>query len=110
MARELHPIEWAHTMDLAELSKISKALADPTRLKIYEKIATHPDTICGALVEDFNLSPATVSHHLRILSEAGLIETRREGQFVHNCALAETLKKYTQTLASLFQRRKHDRK
>ena len=97
-------------MDLAELSKVAKALADPTRLKIYEKIASHPDTICGALVEDFGLSPATVSHHLRVLSEAGLIETRREGQFVHNCAVVETLKKYTQTLAGLCERRRHDRK
>jgi DNA-binding transcriptional ArsR family regulator len=51
-----------------------------------------------------------VSHHLRVLSEAGLIETRREGQFVHNCAVVETLKKYTQTLAGLCERRKHDRK
>jgi|SRR6516165_4823849 len=97
-------------MKLDELSKISKALADPTRLKIYEKIAAHPDTICGALVEDFGLSPATVSHHLRVLSEAGLIETRRDGQFVHNCALLETMKKYTQSLARLCGSRKHNRK
>jgi ArsR family transcriptional regulator len=97
-------------MDLDELSKISKALADPTRLKIYKKIAAHPDTICGALVEDFGLSPATVSHHLRVLSEAGLIETRRDGQFIHNCALLETMKKYTQSLARLCERRKPDRK
>ena len=97
-------------MDLAELSKISKALADPTRLKIYEKIVADPDTICGALVEDFGLSPATVSHHLRVLSEAGLIESRREGQFIHNCALVETMKNYTRKLSSLCERRKHDRK
>jgi ArsR family transcriptional regulator, arsenate/arsenite/antimonite-responsive transcriptional repressor len=97
-------------MDRAELSKISKALADPTRLRIYEKIAAHPDTICGALVEDFGLSPATVSHHLRVLSEAGLIETRREGQFIHNCALVGTLKKYTQSLAAICHRSKTERK
>jgi ArsR family transcriptional regulator len=97
-------------MNLAELSKISKALADPTRLKIYEKIAAHPDTICGALVEDFGLSPATVSHHLRVLAEAGLIETRREGQFIHNCALLETMKKYTRALTSLCDRKPHDRR
>jgi ArsR family transcriptional regulator, arsenate/arsenite/antimonite-responsive transcriptional repressor len=97
-------------MDLDELSKISKALADLTRLKIYEKIAAHPDTICGKLVEDFGLSPATVSHHLRVLSEAGLIQTRREGQFVHNCALLETMKKYTQSLSRLCGSRNHDSK
>lgn len=97
-------------MDRSEVAKISKALADPTRLKIYEKIANHPDTICGALVEEFNLSPATVSHHLKVLSEANLIETRREGQFIHNCAMRETMKKYIQRLAALCGRRNHPRK
>jgi ArsR family transcriptional regulator len=100
----------APIMNLAELARISKALADPTRLKIYEKIAAHPDTICGALVEDFGLSPATVSHHLKVLAAAGLIETRRDGQFIHNCALPDTLKKYTQSLTGLSERSKQDRK
>lgn len=93
-------------MDRTEVAKISKALADPTRLKIYEKIAAHPDTICGALVEEFKLSPATVSHHLKVLSEANLIETRRDGQFIHNCAVIETLKKFTQALTGICKGRK----
>jgi hypothetical protein len=38
---------------------------------------------------------------LRVLSEAGLIETRREGQFIHNRATPETLKAYTQALTRL---------
>jgi ArsR family transcriptional regulator len=97
-------------MNLAEVAKISKALADPTRLKIYEKIAAHPDTVCSALVEDFGLSPATVSHHLKVLIEAGLIETRRRGQFIHNCALLDTMKKYTRLLTGLSARSKQDRK
>jgi ArsR family transcriptional regulator len=97
-------------MDRSEVAKISKALADPTRLKIYEKIAANPDTICGALVEEFRLSPATVSHHLKVLSEAGLIEARRDGQFIHNCALLETMKKYTQSLSRLCGRGKPGRK
>ena len=93
-------------MDRTEVAKISKALADPTRLSIYEKIAAHPDTICSALVEEFGVSPATISHHLKVLSEAGLIETRREGQFIHNCVLVGTLRKYTQSLASICHRSK----
>jgi len=88
-------------MERDEVAKISKALSDPTRLKIYEMIASAPDTVCSALVEEFELSPATISHHLKVLSEANLIETRRDGQFVHNCALLETLKKYTRALAGL---------
>jgi ArsR family transcriptional regulator, arsenate/arsenite/antimonite-responsive transcriptional repressor len=93
-------------MDLAEVAKVSKALADPTRLKIYEKIAAYPDTFCGTLVEEFGLSPATVSHHLKVLTDAGLIETRREGQFVHSCALLATLQQYTRSLTGLAEGKK----
>ena len=88
-------------MDTAEIAKISKALADPTRLQIYEEIAGHPDLFCGEIIERYELSPGTVSHHLKILMGAGLIECRRDGQFVHNRAIPETLREYTQALCRL---------
>jgi len=64
-------------MEKEQVARIAKALADPTRLEIYRLISRAPDTICSAVVSHCDLSPATISHHLRILSEAGLIETRR---------------------------------
>jgi ArsR family transcriptional regulator len=88
-------------MNTAEVAKISKALADPTRLQIYEEIATHPDMYCGEIIEKYELSPGTVSHHLKILLEAELIECRRDGQFVHNRAVPETMREYTQALSRL---------
>ncbi len=88
-------------MTTAEVAKISKALADPTRLQIYEEIAARPDLYCGEIIEKYELSPGTVSHHLKILLEAGLIECRREGQFVHNRAVPETMRAYTQALTKL---------
>jgi ArsR family transcriptional regulator len=91
-------------MNTAEIAKISKALADPTRLQIYEQIAARPDMFCGEIIERYKLSPGTVSHHLRILLDAGLIECRREGQFVHNRARPEKIREYTQALSSLARR------
>ena len=44
-------------MDTTEVAKISKALADPTRLQIYEEIAAHPDIYCGEIIEKYELSP-----------------------------------------------------
>jgi ArsR family transcriptional regulator len=88
-------------MDTSEVAKISKALADPTRLQIYEEIAAHPDIYCGEIIEKYELSPGTVSHHLKILLEAGLIDCRKDGQFVHNRALTETIREYTQALSRL---------
>jgi len=88
-------------MDTSEVAKISKALADPTRLQIYESIAAHPNMFCGEIIEKYAVAPGTVSHHLRILSEAGLIECRREGQFVYNRVLPDAMREYTQALSRL---------
>jgi ArsR family transcriptional regulator len=89
------------TMDTQGLAKISKALADPTRLRIYEMIAAKGEIICGELIENKCISAGTVSHHLKVLSEAGLIESRREGQFIYNRALPEKMQEYTAALAKL---------
>jgi ArsR family transcriptional regulator len=93
-------------MKLSQIEKISKALADETRLKIYEHIASHDQVNCGALVTLRGVTPATVSHHLKILSEAGLIDCRREGQFVMNQAVPEVLEEYTRALCALARGRK----
>ena len=64
-------------MDHKELARISKALSDPTRLRIFESISSSKEMFCGQLVEKCGLSPGTISHHLKILADANLIETRR---------------------------------
>jgi len=88
-------------MNTNEVAKISKALADPTRLQIYETIASQPEMYCGEIIERYGLAPGTVSHHLKTLLEAGLIECRREGQFIYNRALPETMRDYTQALSRM---------
>jgi ArsR family transcriptional regulator len=92
-------------MDIEQLAKISRALADPTRLRIYEAIAANDETYCGELVEREGLTPGTVSHHLKILAEAELIDSRREGQFIYNRAIPETMKRYSETLTKFSRRR-----
>jgi ArsR family transcriptional regulator, arsenate/arsenite/antimonite-responsive transcriptional repressor len=93
-------------MDRAEIEKISRALADETRLRIFEAISATDHMTCGEIVSMRNISAATVSHHLRILSEAGLIACRREGQFVYSAAVPETIEAYTQALAKMARGKK----
>ncbi|HTB92932.1 MAG TPA: metalloregulator ArsR/SmtB family transcription factor [Candidatus Sulfotelmatobacter sp.] len=93
-------------MNLAQIEKISKALADETRLKIYEYIASHEGVNCCALVDMRGVTPATVSHHLKVLSEAGLIECKRKGQFVRNTVNEEVLEEFTKSVGALAQKRK----
>ncbi|MBZ5659053.1 MAG: metalloregulator ArsR/SmtB family transcription factor [Acidobacteriia bacterium] len=88
-------------MDHSEIEKISKALADETRLRIFEAISASEHMTCGEIVSMRGVTPATVSHHLKILSEAGLIVCRREGQFVFSRAVPETVAAYSQALAKL---------
>ncbi|MGH9776331.1 MAG: ArsR/SmtB family transcription factor [Candidatus Acidiferrales bacterium] len=88
-------------MVIKEMVKISKALGDPTRLRIFEAIAAEKEMSCQKLLGLESLTPATISHHLKVLSEAGLIESRREGQFMHIRANPETMRHYTHSLARL---------
>jgi ArsR family transcriptional regulator len=88
-------------MEAARIQKISKALADATRLRIYQAIAAKKEVTCGDLVVAPCVTPATVSHHLKILADAGLIECRRQGQFIHNRAIPKTIAEYTRALARI---------
>jgi ArsR family transcriptional regulator, arsenate/arsenite/antimonite-responsive transcriptional repressor len=95
-------------MDRTGIEKVSKALADETRLMIFEAISAHNGMNCGEIVTMRGVTPATVSHHLKILSDAGLIECQRQGQFVHNRVVPETLEAYVRALAQLSRGRKRN--
>jgi ArsR family transcriptional regulator, arsenate/arsenite/antimonite-responsive transcriptional repressor len=97
-------------MDRSQIEKISKALADSTRLRIFEAISASNHMNCGEIVSMRGVTPATVSHHLKILSEAKLVACRREGQFVYSQALPETIAAYTQALAKMSRGKKAARR
>lgn len=88
-------------MNHSRIEKISKALADETRLRIFEVISARDGMNCGDIVSLQGVTPATVSHHLKTLSEAGLIVCRRKGQFVFSHAIPETIAAYTQAIAKI---------
>jgi ArsR family transcriptional regulator len=93
-------------MERARIEKISKALADATRLMIFEAISAKKEMVCGELVALRGVTPATVSHHLKILSDAGLIECHKKGQFVHNRAVPKAIAAYSRALARMAAGRK----
>jgi ArsR family transcriptional regulator len=60
--------------------RLLNALADPVRLSIVRQIAAQPDAICACdFTECCAVSQPTISHHLRVLREAGVLTSRREG-------------------------------
>ncbi len=88
-------------MDRSKAEKISKALADATRLSILEAICASKKVTCSDLVNLQGITPATVSHHLKVLAEAGLIECRREGPYVQSRSIEKTMEEYMRFLARL---------
>lgn len=60
-----------------------KALADPTRVAIVNRLAGAGEVCVCALVDEFELSQPTISHHLRLLREAGLVESERRGTWAY---------------------------
>jgi len=97
-------------MNRSEVEKISKALADKTRLRIFEAVSATSHMTCGEIVSMRGVTPATVSHHLKVLSEAKLITCSREGQFVYSQAVPETIAAYTGALAKIAGSRKAKRR
>lgn len=69
-------------MTKRDLRAISRALSDPRRFEILKSIAAQTCTACSDLRAAFPISAATLSHHLKELETAGLIETNRRGKFV----------------------------
>jgi ArsR family transcriptional regulator len=70
-------------MDAKQFRKIAKALAEPRRYEILSRIAAHKEVACSDMRCDLPISAATLSHHLKELHKAGLIELRREARFAH---------------------------
>jgi len=83
------------------LIKVMKALADSTRLQLFKEIASHKHMTCTEVGEMSHLAQPTVSHHLKQLVDAGLLNAEKDGRFVIlsvNKEIAEELSKFVKVL------------
>lgn len=74
-----------------DLADIFKALADPTRVAIVSRLASGEVCCVCDLTDAFELSQPTVSHHLRVLRDAGLVEAERRGTFAYYWLVPEAM-------------------
>ena len=81
-----------------QFERIAKALADPRRLSMFEAIVSGTECPNQSLCRDFPVSKATVSHHIKELVQAGLVESEREGQYVTYRARPGVMEAYTAEL------------
>ena len=68
-----------------DLQRIVRAVSDPVRLEILSRIArcSAGEFACADLRSAFDLTPSTISHHIKERTEVDLLESRREGKFIH---------------------------
>lgn len=90
-------------MDWKQFEKVSKALGDLNRLRILEAISKKKGVLeCAAIVQQLDLAQPSVSHHIKTLIEAGLIEPEKSGRnytYILNTVLFEQYIKKLKTIA-----------
>jgi ArsR family transcriptional regulator, arsenate/arsenite/antimonite-responsive transcriptional repressor len=77
-----------------KFDRISKAIADPQRREILQKLAISAKLNCSDIHALFDISQPTVSHHLKELFYAGLVEKEKQGQFCYYHVNSEVLAAY----------------
>ena len=91
-------------LDVSSAERLAQwfsVLADPTRLRLFSLIATAGEA-CAAcdLAEPLGVSQPTVSHHLKVLRDAGLVDSERRGRWVYYQAIPEKLEILSRTISA----------
>jgi ArsR family transcriptional regulator len=82
------------------MAEIAKALGDPVRLQLVDVLRKHAGKVCVCeLVPLFDLSQPTVSHHLKVLREAGILGSERQGLWAYYFVIPDALKELSAWLS-----------
>lgn len=84
--------------DAAEAAAGLKAIADPTRLRLLNLLAMHGETCVCDFTEPIGLSQPTISHHLKVLHEVGLVDRDKRGTWVYYRLNAEAIEQLRDAL------------
>jgi ArsR family transcriptional regulator len=76
-----------------ELAKLAKAIGHPARVRILRMLSRKEARVCSQIVDELPLAQSTVSEHLRILKDAGLVRSSQDGPRIGYCINYETLRK-----------------
>ena len=88
-------------MKTEQLAKIFKALGHPTRIQIIEHLIDINTCVCGEIVNIFPYSQSTISQHLKILKDSGIVCGEVEGPKTYFCIDKKILKQFKQYVQNL---------
>lgn len=92
----LPDVAWAE-----DLAKLTWALAHPARVRIVRVLLSRTSCMCGEIVDEMPLAQSTVSQHLKILKETGLVQGEIDGPRVCYCINEDAMAKLKKLIASL---------
>ncbi len=98
-APDLRPVEGAEADE--ELAALAKALGHPARVQIMRLLVRREACVCGDIVDELPLAQSTVSQHLKVLKEAGLIRGDIDGPRVCYCIEPKALRRLKALVGSL---------
>lgn len=98
-APDTRPVEGAEADE--ELAALAKALGHPARVQIVRLLVRRDACICGDIVDELPLAQSTVSQHLKVLKEAGLIRGEIDGPRVGYCVEPRTMRRLKALVGSL---------
>ena len=96
---DLRPVEGGEADD--ELAMLAKALGHPARVQIVRLLVRQEACICGDIVDELPLAQSTVSQHLKVLKDAGLIRGEIDGPRVCYCVEPRVLRRLKTLVGSL---------
>lgn len=96
---DLRPVEGEEADD--ELAVLAKAIAHPARVQIMRILARKTNCVCGDIVDELPLAQSTVSQHLKVLKEAGLIRGEVDGPRVCYCVEPRALRRLKVLVAGM---------
>ncbi|MCB0462304.1 MAG: metalloregulator ArsR/SmtB family transcription factor [Flavobacteriaceae bacterium] len=91
-----------HSDYINEIARIAKVFAHPARVSILKYISEQESCICNDLVDEIGLSQATISQHLTVIADAGLLKGIYKGKAKCYCINLETFENFRETLNSFF--------
>ncbi len=96
---DLRPVEGEQATE--ELALLAKAVGHPARVQILRLLARRDMCICGDIVDELPLAQSTVSQHLKVLKDAGLIRGEIDGPRVCYCIETRTLRRLKSLIGAL---------
>ena len=87
-------------VEAERMAAIAKALGDPIRLQLVDVLRKHAGKVCVCeLVPLFDVSQPTLSHHLKVLRQAGIVDSERHGLWAYYYVIPEAVKELTAWLS-----------